>query len=903
MSTAPTMSIANHLLQGERVSLHKSPNHGGQLEPDTIVIHATMSPDADSAIKALTDPNQKASAHLVIARDGGVTQLLPFNVVAWHAGRSAYEGRTGFNNFAIGIELENAGWLTKKGTTYHAWFEKTYNESEVVEARHRNPQIEYKYWHRYTDEQIKLVEEISALLIREYQISSILGHEEIAPGRKQDPGPAFPLDSLRARLIPGKHKGEEQKGVEDAQSDESEDLKPPFVYLSYHEGDKHWMARVRHHFEPFLKQNLVRSSTEPTLTRGHGDKVVQIQSESDRWSACLFLITSTYLQSKAVREEEFLNILRKQGGDQQLLLPIILEPAPWQEVPWLAKLRPFPEDGQAIATMDKKEADRLLSEFATKVVEAVTNRSTPDSPAKAELKETVPTHNDSPAEIDELGRRPFAEVIATRIHEVWHKSPCAFAVHLHGPWGSGKSSLLNFMRRHMVSGVLGEKWVVVDFNAWRNQHTNPPWWPLIREVYSEAVHQVGQAGSWQAFKLRLRWFVWRLRADWLPVVIALVVIVGMSLLVTGSLNVLGESPTSGDRGKQIEFGLKVIAALLAVWAGLVAASRSLLFGSARAAKTYMDLSSDPLRPIASLFKKLVNEIDRPLAIFIDDLDRCTGDYVVDLLEGIQTLFRDSNAAYVVAADRDWVRMSFEKRYEDYAGTIGEPGRPLGYLFLEKIFQVSASVPLLSAIAMREYWARLLETAGSSSPEDIERVQQEAEKEAEKIIGQAQTDDELKQVVSEYEGDAIIKQGLRAVAAKRMTTAKAREHLEHKLKPFSVLLEPNPRAMKRLINAFSLRQAVNFLEERDVETGPLVLWTILELRWPLLTAHLVDHPETIDHIRNRTLPQNSVASRQVRQLIESQAVREVVTGKNTGAETFLDQKTIRRIFGQQEVAIL
>ena len=64
---------------------------------------------------------------------------------------------------------------------------------------HRN-QPEASYWHRYTSEQLAVVEAICAALIQRYGIQHILGHEEIAPSRKVDPGPAFPLDAMRARL-------------------------------------------------------------------------------------------------------------------------------------------------------------------------------------------------------------------------------------------------------------------------------------------------------------------------------------------------------------------------------------------------------------------------------------------------------------------------------------------------------------------------------------------------------------------------------------------------------------------------------------------------------------------------------------------------------------------------------
>ena len=79
-------------------------------------------------------------------------------------------------------------------------------------------------------------------------------------------------------------------------------------------------------------------------------------------------------------------------------------------------------------------------------------------------------------------------------------------------------------------------------------------------------------------------------------------------------------------------------------------------------------------------------------MIVDDLDRCKSEYVVALLEGIQTLFADEPVAFVIAADRTWLCQSFATAYGAFDPVVGEPGRPLGYLFLEKTFQVSMSDP-------------------------------------------------------------------------------------------------------------------------------------------------------------------------------------------------------------------
>ena len=126
---------------------------------------------------------------------------MPFNEIAWHAGESSYGGRSGYNKYSIGIEIVNSGPLTKSGNVYRSWFGAAYNPSDVVEAIHRN-QSTAKYWHVYTAEQIETVRQLCLELMEAYpNIKQILGHEEVAPTRKTDPGPAFPLDTLREQLL------------------------------------------------------------------------------------------------------------------------------------------------------------------------------------------------------------------------------------------------------------------------------------------------------------------------------------------------------------------------------------------------------------------------------------------------------------------------------------------------------------------------------------------------------------------------------------------------------------------------------------------------------------------------------------------------------------------------------
>jgi N-acetyl-anhydromuramyl-L-alanine amidase AmpD len=202
------MKIKNNLLVGPSISFRASPNRGGRFPsnlPDTLVIHYTAGASLESSVATLCDPLSKASAHLVVGRDGAVVQLVPFGEISWHAGASSLGPRIGLNRYSIGIEMDNAGRLTPTASgDFLTWFGKRILKKDAIQAVHRNENVP-AWWHAYTQAQIDRVFEICGLLASTYPISSIVGHEEISPKRKSDPGPAFPLDRLRDRLLgPGR---------------------------------------------------------------------------------------------------------------------------------------------------------------------------------------------------------------------------------------------------------------------------------------------------------------------------------------------------------------------------------------------------------------------------------------------------------------------------------------------------------------------------------------------------------------------------------------------------------------------------------------------------------------------------------------------------------------------------
>jgi CRISPR/Cas system CMR-associated protein Cmr5 small subunit len=383
-------------------------------------------------------------------------------------------------------------------------------------------------------------------------------------------------------------------------------------------------------------------------------------------------------------------------------------------------------------------------------------------------------------------------------------------------------------------------------------------------------------------------------------------ILAVILLATGVPDfVQGQSVKSGagvvssgseDQAKVIDLWLKILVGVFAAGAAGIALSRSLVFGSSRAAQMYTELRSDPLGPIVALFQKLVKAIRRPVVVFVDDLDRCERKYVIELLEGIQTLFRSAPMAYVVVADRKWICSSFEKEYEDFSKTIGEPGRPLGYLFLDKIFQVSSSVPQLLPEIRRRYWNGLLNTHSADDPKAQDDKRKQAEREALKKIEHIHTKKELDEKIAEVSRDPLKEQAMRAAAARQITTSEARRETEHRLQRFDDMLEPNPRSMKRLVNTVGLHQARHFLEGRNVPLESLARWTIIELRWPLLADLLTAHPHFAVNLAEGTTLTDGTIPKELKNLFRNEDVKRVMAADPSRGITKLDDISIRQIIG-------
>ena len=146
-----------------------------------IIIHYTGMKNESDAIKRLSDYKTKVSSHYFIKDNGNIINLVPDLYEAWHAGKSKWKNINSLNKYSIGIEINNPG---------HEFGYKS-----------------------FSTKQISSIKKLLNFLIKKYKIKleNILGHSDIAPDRKKDPGEKFPWGTLAKKKLCKWHNLNKQK--------------------------------------------------------------------------------------------------------------------------------------------------------------------------------------------------------------------------------------------------------------------------------------------------------------------------------------------------------------------------------------------------------------------------------------------------------------------------------------------------------------------------------------------------------------------------------------------------------------------------------------------------------------------------------------------------------------------
>ena len=156
------------------IETYKSPNfndRGNKTTVKYIILHYTAMTNHLDSIRHMCSSVNKVSTHFLVNKKGKIYYLVNMNMRAWHAGKSYWNGLTDLNSASIGIEIDNSG--------HHINFEN------------------------FTFLQIKSLLDLINQLVKDYKICphNILGHSDIAPFRKIDPGEKFPWNQLNEKQL------------------------------------------------------------------------------------------------------------------------------------------------------------------------------------------------------------------------------------------------------------------------------------------------------------------------------------------------------------------------------------------------------------------------------------------------------------------------------------------------------------------------------------------------------------------------------------------------------------------------------------------------------------------------------------------------------------------------------
>jgi len=164
-------------------------------KPIGVVIHHTATYNLKSTVNYFK--RNAVDVQFVLGHDGKIVQMVQCNRNAAHAGKSEWNGKKWLNNYYVGIEVINIGWLNKKGDKYIDGYKREWKGA----VRERKAEG-YRYWEPFTKNQEKALKELCVWLVKEYDIpiENIAAHYEVSPGRKNDPagGLSISMDQFRS---------------------------------------------------------------------------------------------------------------------------------------------------------------------------------------------------------------------------------------------------------------------------------------------------------------------------------------------------------------------------------------------------------------------------------------------------------------------------------------------------------------------------------------------------------------------------------------------------------------------------------------------------------------------------------------------------------------------------------
>lgn len=465
--------------------------------------------------------------------------------------------------------------------------------------------------------------------------------------------------------------------------------------------------------------------------------------------------------------------------------------------------------------------------------------------------------NDQPQGADELGFQDYASAFAEMVTNPNVQPPLTIGIY--GPWGTGKTFLMQKISQEVAAITERTQAEVqkrrprqvsdkpqptpvlyIEFDAWAYNSSDVLWAGLVQQIFKTIEDQLGRFG-----KIRLT-IARNLQREGRQMLRQSLYLVLFVLALTIPLYLILRQLNYDKLAELVPFlSLPVLVRAGRDLANLLATPQSRqmasVLASSRQYQRQRQLIESALQgKDRTMLARVYNDMDKMLEaldpntrlmVFIDDLDRCNPERVVDVLEAMNLLLAFKQFIVFLAVDTRVVASVIEASYGDALRRAGISG----YEYLDKIVQLPFSIPKPRQRDVLNYLNTLIEAPAGEADEALfassrEKGQGEAKKEAGLTL--AMTDLDLAHAHQENVNGVLEDTQIVAFTFAERSAFRA----------FSTFMDSNPRSIKRLVNIYRLvralakRKNIPTLEEAPAK---MILWLLLCQQWPYATANLLD----------------------------------------------------------------
>ncbi len=401
--------------------------------------------------------------------------------------------------------------------------------------------------------------------------------------------------------------------------------------------------------------------------------------------------------------------------------------------------------------------------------------------------------SDVEASIDYLNFGEVAELMAGLLADPTLRP---ISIGLFGGWGSGKSTLLELVKQR-VEKPGGEGPIVVNFDAWLYQGFDDARTALLDEITS-ALKSAAEKKKGVLERIgSLYERIDKLRA--------------LALVAEGALTVATGVPTFGRAAEVVERMLGGRATEEDVEAAKAVAKKAAK--SARSLAKVGVGNESPSQQIAAIRRELstlLREIDRPLLVFIDNLDRCVPKSAIKTLEAVRLFLFMPETGFVIAADDDMIRHAIREHYEFSSNAEKHVTD-----YLDKLVQMRVAVPRLGEQEVRAYLFMLVASISQCDKKSVEALR--AELDASLSIAWSNSSLPIERVLEILRVDQGSDLALSLIAAEQASNLLAT----------ASAVAGNPRTIKRLMNSVRMRARLAKRRKLNVTDMLLLKLAILE----------------------------------------------------------------------------